>query len=270
MLFRACLCALALSAAASQAPDERAAWNQPVEPFRIIGNVYYVGAAGVSAFLIHTPEGSILLDGGLPETAPRIADSVKALGFDIRGVRYLLNSHEHFDHAGGLGELQKLSGAPVAASGAAADVLRAGARNIAPVRVDKIVRDGDTVTVGGAVMTAHLTPGHTRGCTSWSTSTREGGRDYKVLFHCSTSVVDTLVNNAAYPEIVSDYQKTFARLASFDADVFLGSHPSFFGMDQKRKKMTAGGPNPFVDAGELRRFNERSRKAFEAELAKQK
>ena len=251
-----------------QSPDERAAWNQPVEPFRIIGNVYYVGAAGVSAFLIHSPGGSILLDGGLPETAPHIAASIAKLGFDIRDVEFLLNSHAHFDHSGGLYELQQKTGAAVVASAEDAQLLRDGHRGHRGVPVDRIVRDGETVRAGGAAMTAHLTPGHTKVCTTWTTTVRESGRDYRVLLHCSTSVVDTLIGNREYPHIVHDYQRTFATLDSMKADVFLHAHPSFFGMAEKRKRMAAGAPNPFVDPAELHRFNARSRGQFEDALKK--
>lgn len=252
-----------------QSSDQRREWNQPVEPFRIIGNVYYVGAAGVSAFLINTPDGSILLDGGLPETAPRIAQNVATLGFDIRGVKQLLNSHAHFDHGGGLAELQRLSGAPLAASAADGAVLSAGREDMPAVRVSRTLKDGDTVTLGSVVMTAHITPGHTKGCTTWSTLAREGGRDYKVLFHCSTSVVDTLVGNKTYPGIVADYQRTFEKLGALDADIFLGNHPSFFRMADKRARMRSGEPNPFIDPSELKRFNERSKEQFEAVLNKE-
>lgn len=253
-----------------QSSDQRREWNQPVEPFRVIGNIYYVGAAGVSAFLIQTSDGSILLDGGLPETAPHIARNISALGFDIRGVKQLVNSHAHFDHGGGLAELQRLSGAPLAASAADGAVLSAGSEDMPAVRVSRTLADGDTIVIGGTVMTAHITPGHTKGCTTWSTVAHEAGRDYKVLFHCSTSVVDTLVGNKGYPGIVADYRRTFERLAELEADVFLGNHPSFFDMAVKRRKMAAGAPNPFVDPSELKRFSERSRAHFEAALNKER
>ena len=256
--------------APQQTPQQRAAWNERVEPFRIIGNIYYVGAAGVSAFLIHSPEGSILLDGGLPETAPRIAESIAKLGFDIRGVKYLLNSHAHYDHSGGLAELKRLTGAAMVANYGDAPGLTAGSAEFKPVAVDRILRDGDTVSAGGSVMTGHHTPGHTKGCTSWSTRVKEDGREYTVLFHCSTSVVSRLLGNTDYPNIVHDYQRAFEKLQSMNADVFLGAHPSFFDMEAKRKKIAPGAANPFVDPGEISRFNTQSRRQFEAALMKER
>lgn len=262
-------CLLAGAAASGQSPDERLEWNKPVEPFRIVGNVYYVGAAGVSAFLIRTNAGSILLDGGLPETAQRIVRSVNALGFDTRDIKQLINSHAHFDHGGGFAELKRLTGASLAVSGPDASAYDGSGRNMPAVRVDRRLKDGDTVTLGGTTLTAHITAGHTRGCTTWTMSTAEGGRTYDIVFHCSTSVVDKLVNNAAYPSIAADYQRTFAALRAMRADVFLASHPSFFGMEAKRRKMTAGGANPFVDPSELQRFNDRSERQFKDALAKE-
>ena len=261
---------IATPLAAQRSPAERLAWNEPVAPFKIIGNVYYVGAAGVSAFLVRTNDGSILIDGGLPETAPRIAQSIKTLGFDIRDVKYLLNSHGHFDHAGGLAELKRLTGASLLMSSPDAEAIAAGAQNMPAVKADRLLRDRDTVTLGGITLTAHLTPGHTRGCTTWTMKVEEAGRMHDLLVHCSTSVVDTLIGNKDYPDIVSDYQRTFARLDALKADVFLGAHPAFFGMEEKRRKMRPGGPNPFVDSTELRRFNDRSKRDFEAALARER
>ena len=252
-----------------QADAERGAWNRPVDPFRIVGPVHYVGAAGVSAFLVATADGLILLDGGLPETAPLIAKSIAALGFRVEDVKYLLNSHAHFDHAGGLGELKRLTGAPLVASAADAPALRAGGRDMAAVPVDRVVADGDTVTLGGISMRAVMMPGHTKGCTSWSTTVEEGGRQYDVYFHCSTSVVDRLVGNTEYPAIVEDYERTFAKLRTTKADVFLSNHPSVFGMDDKRAKIGRGS-NPFVDAAEIGRFAAESERQFRAALAKER
>lgn len=252
-----------------QTSAQRNAWNRPVEPFRIAGNIHYVGAAGVSAFLIRTPEGSILLDGGLPETAPRIVRNLETLG-GIRDVRYLLNSHAHFDHAGGLAELKRLSGATLVISEGDAPAVRAGGQDMPAVAVDRVIQDGQTVTLGGTVLTANVTPGHTKGCTTWTMTTRENGRDYNVLFHCSTSVVDTLIGNTGYRNIVEDYQRTFARLAMMQADVFLGAHPQFFDMDAKRKRIAVSRQNPFVDPGELQRYNEYSLAQFNKALAKER
>jgi metallo-beta-lactamase class B len=253
-----------------QSPDQRAAWNRPTEPFRIIGNIYYVGAAGVSAFLITSPEGSILLDGGLPETALQIVANIAALGFDVKGVKYLLNSHAHFDHAGGLAELKRASGATMVASSGDAPVLRAGSRDMPAVVVDRIVADGEAVRVGNATLTAVITPGHTKGCTTWTMTTTEGGRPQRVLFYCSTSVVDRLDGNAQYPQIVEDYERSFDRLSRLEADVFLGNHPVFFNPEAKRKRMAGATANPFIDPTELQRFVAASRSEFLAALEKQR
>lgn len=267
------ICLLVLSFAvlsAQQTASDRVDWNKPVEPFQIIGNVYYVGAAGVSAFLIRTDDGLILLDGALPETAPQIAKNIATLGFEIRDVKVILNSHAHYDHGGGLAELKRLSGASLVASAADAPALEAGDPNMPAVRIDRRISDGETVTLGGVTMSAHVTAGHTKGCTTWTTTAPDGGRSYDVLFHCSTSVVDTLVGNKTYPNIVQDYEKTFARLRAMKTDVLLTNHPFFFDMERKRATVSAGGPNPFVDPSELQRFNDRQEQNFKAALEKQR
>jgi metallo-beta-lactamase class B len=261
---------IAVTLQAQQTSNERAAWNQPVRPFTVLGNIHYVGAAGVSAFLITTPAGSILLDGGLPETAAQITANIQALGFKPADIKYLLNSHAHYDHAGGLAELKRLSGAAMVASAGDAPALREGGPDMPAIAVDRVVRDGETLALGGTTMVANVTPGHTRGCTSWSTTTREGERTYRVVFNCSTTVVDRLVGNTGYPGIVADYEQTFQRFRTLEADVFLSSHPYAFRMAEKRAKQRADGPNPFVDASELRRFMEDAERAFRTELAKQR
>jgi metallo-beta-lactamase class B len=267
-----CLGSVVVSAPAVRAQQdgaERRAWNVPFAPFHIIGNVHYVGATGVSAFLIVTPEGSLLLDGGLPETVPQIARNIEAQGFHLKDVKYLLNSHAHFDHAGGLAELKRLSGAQMVASAGDAPALRAGAPDMPAIVVDRVVADNETVRLGDTTLTGLVTPGHTKGCTTWTMTTTEGGKDYRVMFYCSTSVVDRLVGNAGYPQIVADYERTFARFRTLSADVFLSNHPGFFRMAQKKKQMTAGGPNPFVDPGELQRFVATSEQDFRAALARE-
>jgi metallo-beta-lactamase class B len=263
--------ALATSAAAQSNGDERAAWNQPVKPFAIIGNVYYVGAAGISSFLITTPEGHVLLDGGLPETAPRIEANIQALGFKLSDVKFLINSHAHFDHAGGLAALQRHTGARLVASRADGVVLAAGAKDLEAVKVARLIGDGETVRLGGAVLTAHLTPGHTRGCTTWTMPVRHDGKTLQVLFHCSTTFPGyRLVDNPDYPTIASDYEHSFAVLKGLPCDVLLGPHGSFFDLDGKRSRLGHGGANPFVDPKECRAFILESEQAFTKELAKQR
>lgn len=243
-----------LALGAQQTASDREAWNTPVEPFRIVGNIYFVGAEGVSAFLIRTSEGSIIIDGGLPETAPQIAASMAALGVAPGDVKILLNSHAHFDHGGGLAELKRLT----------------GASSMPTVRVDRRLADGDTVRLGETTLTAHVTPGHTKGCTTWTMTAHEDGRDHDVLFHCSTSVVDTLVGNKTYPNIVADYERTFARLREMKADVFLTNHPWFFNMAEKVEARQAGDANAFIDPLALGRFNDRQERQFRAALEKER
>ncbi|HEX5228985.1 MAG TPA: subclass B3 metallo-beta-lactamase [Bryobacteraceae bacterium] len=260
---------LAPLAFAQSNSDQRTAWNAPVKPFKIIGNIYYVGAH-VSSFYIQTPAGAILLDGGLPETAPLIEKNVSALGFSIKDVKVLLNSHAHYDHSGGLAELKRLSGARLVASAGDAPVLSSGKGQFAPfppVPVDRIVKDGDTVKLGGATLTAHITPGHTKGCTTWTMPVTDAGKTYQVVFYCSTSVVDKLVNNAAYPGIVADYEHSFAVLKKMPCDVFLAPHVEFFHLDEKLKQWDAGKKDAFIDSTEMQRFVDQSEQGFRKQLA---
>ncbi len=261
-------------------PRERRAWNAPVQPFRIVGNVYYVGAHGVSSFLIATPDGLIVLDGGFTETAPLIERNIRALGFQLKNVKYLLNSHAHYDHCGGLAKLKQDSGAQLLASAPDSETLNTGHQlSYGPgqheayfprVRVDRTIRDGERISLGGAVLTAHLTPGHTKGCTTWTMPVVEHGATHNVVFYCSTSVAgNLLVNNPKYPNIVLDYETSFALLRKLPCDVFLGPHPDFFHLDEKLKRRKAGQLNAFIDPKELTRFIDESQQEFELELGRQ-
>ncbi|OJT97919.1 MAG: hypothetical protein BGN82_03655 [Alphaproteobacteria bacterium 65-7] len=253
-------------------------WNQPVKPFRVIGNVYYVGMAGVSAFLITTPQGHILTDGGLPESAAPIAANIKALGFDIKDVKILLNSHAHFDHSGGLAKLKADSGARLYASAADRPILESGhigwgpaaKVDAPPVHVDRAFQDGDSFSLGGVTLTAHITPAHTPGCTTWTMPLTDKGVTHQVMFFCSISVAgNPLVGNTGYPDIVARYRAGFAKLDKMKADVFLAPHGDQFGMKDKLARVKPGAANPFVDSGELPRFLAAQKTAFEAELARQ-
>lgn len=244
---------LATGAAAQYAPAV-AEWNRPIEPFRIVGNLYYVGASDVSSFLIATPAGHILLDGGFRETAPLIESNVKKLGFRIGDVRLLLISHGHYDHVGSMAEIKARTKARLLASPADAELLTRGGRGdfafedrypYPPVTPDGLLRDGETVRLGGAVLTAHFTPGHTKGCTSWTTAIQDGGRVYRVVIACSVTAPGyRLVGNARYPEILQDFEATFAKLRAMPCDIFLSLHSWDFGLQRKMQAKTA---DAFVD-----------------------
>jgi metallo-beta-lactamase class B len=277
----AALCLLGPARAAGQADETSRSWNQPVEPYRIIGNVYYVGASDVTSFLIVTPAGHILLDSGFAETVPLIRRSVARLGFRMADVKILINSHAHLDHAGGLALLKEETGARLFASAADAALLAAGGRGdfhfgdrlaYAPVRADRVLGDGDRVELGGVRLTARLTPGHTKGSTTWMMKVREGRRSYDVLFAGSTSVPGyKLVGNAQYPGIVADYERTFRLLKRLPCDVFLAPHGSFFSMQEKAERLARGsGPNPFLDAPGCRDYIERTERAFREQLRKER
>lgn len=249
----------------AQNNDRDRAWNQPVEPFRIVGNVYYVGAVEVTSFLITTPQGHILLDGGFPETAPEIERNVEKLGFRLHDVKLLLSSHAHYDHAGGLAELKRVTGAKVyAGAGDVALLARGGADDpqfgdkypFPPVAVDHALHDGERITLGGTTIVAHATPGHTRGCTTYSLHT--AGHD--VVFVGSPTAPEgyRLVGNPAYPDAVADYRRQFAVLESLPCDVLLAAHGGFFHLTEKRKT------HRFVDRNEYRQFVAEMKAAFEA------
>lgn len=253
-------------------------WNEPFEPFNVIGNVYYVGTAGVSSFLITTPQGHFLLDGILPQSTAQIVSNIAALGFDVRDVRYLLNSHAHIDHAGGLAGLQRASGATLVASAADKPVLETGdigygpsaGMRFPPVRVDRTIADGESLSLGGVTLTAHLTPGHTAGCTSWSMRVvgADGAR-HSAFFHCSATVAGQSLVPESYPGMVAAFRATFASVRNLDADVFLANHDNFFDLQEKRARQRSGDGNAFVVPGELQVFNARMEAAFEEELARQ-
>jgi metallo-beta-lactamase class B len=250
-------------------------WAEKFEPFAVTEGVYYVGSRGLSSILIATPEGHFLIDGGLPENAAMIAENIRALGFDVSDVKYLLNSHAHFDHSGGLAALKKMSGATMVSSvgdrRALETGLAAGSEDDAdfaapPVRVDRVIGDGETLTLGGVSLTAHLTPGHTKGCTSWTM--QAGGRS--LLYFCSATVAaNRLVNPPQYDGIVDDYRATFAKTKSWRPDIFLANHSEFFDMAEKRKRQIAGDADAFVDRERFPALMTALEAAFEESLAEQ-
>ena len=264
----------------AQADDASRAMNQPVKPYRVIANIYYVGASDVSSFLITTPDGHILLDSGFIETVPQIKQNLAQLGFRLEDIKILLNSHAHYDHAGGFAELKRLTGAKLMTSEGDIPLLAAGGKgdpnfgdrfSFEPVKPDRVLRDGDKVELGGVTMVARMTPGHTKGCTSWTMKIKDGERQYDVVFVGSTSAPGyKLVNNAGYPGIVADYEKTFRLLKSLPCDVFLAAHGQFYNMLEKAKLAEQGKtPNPFIDPEGYRRYLDASEKSFRKLLASQ-
>lgn len=263
--------ALALVAAAhahGQNDPTSRAWNQPVPPFRIAGNLYYVGASEVTSYLITTPKGHILIDGGFAETAPQIRANIERLGFRLSDVRVLLNSHAHFDHAGGLAELKRITGATFYASPGDTPLLARGGHDdpqfgnrfpFPPITPDRLIADGQRVVVDGTALTAHITAGHTRGCTTWTTTIHDAKRAYDVVFVCSPSVPPEY---HLTPEMIADYRRQFAFLRSLHPDIFLASHGNFFDLDEKRKT------HDFLDHGEYAAFVAAMEKRFEARAAR--
>lgn len=278
------LLALLPASAQGQADPTSRSWNQPVEPYRIAGNLYYVGASDITSFLIATPEGHILLDGGFVETVPIIRENVRKLGFRLEDVKVLLNSHAHYDHAGGLAELKRLTGAKLAASEADAPQLARGGKGdpalgdqfpFPPVEVDRLLRDGDQVSLGGTTLTARLTPGHTPGCTTWTMKVPEGGRTYDVVFVGSASVLPgvRLAERPSYPGIAEDFAQTFRRLEGLPCDIFLASHGSFYGATGKAARLAKGGgkgTNPFVDPEGYRAWVAGAKGAYSKRLEAEK
>lgn len=268
-------------AAQAQADPEARSWNQPVAPFHLIGNIYYVGASDVTSFLIVTPAGDILLDGGFAETAPQIEANIQRLGFKLSGVKFLLNSHAHYDHAGGLAELKRRTGAKLVALAGDAPVLASGGRKdfyfgsrllFPAVQPDRVIHDGDTVSLGGVVMTAHLTAGHTRGDTTWTMTTEDGGRKLNVVFVGSVSVLPgyRFTKPESYPGIAADYEHSFRVLKSLPCDVFLGPHGSFFNLTEKREALAKGAkPNPFIDPAGYQAYVASAEQAYKTAKANQ-
>jgi metallo-beta-lactamase class B len=259
-------------------------WKAPCDPFRVVGSIHYVGASGVSAFLLTTKEGHILIDTGFEETVGVIRTNVTRLGFSIKDIKYLLASHAHVDHVGGHALMKELTGATLVMSEADAALLASGGKDdigptpseqmmsFRPARADRIVREGDIISLGGVKLTCHLTPGHTRGATTWSTEVEENGGKLHVVFFSSLSLLDgtRLLNNPRAPHLVEDYRATFAKLRVLPCDIFLAPHGSMFGMSDKAARLARGEqPNPFIDREALRSVVASTEKAVEAQLAKE-
>ncbi|MGJ4891473.1 subclass B3 metallo-beta-lactamase [Bradyrhizobium sp. HKCCYLRH3099] len=283
MLFAAAVTLAAGPAAAQTMPDFMkqviAGWNKPTEPFKVIDNIYYVGTNGLASYLITTPQGHILIDTVMPESTAQIENSVGKLGFKVADIKYIINTHAHIDHTGGLAQIKQETGAQMVAGAKDVPLLEGGFYpgreeqthlNFPPVKVDRAVKEGDTVTLGSVTLTAHETPGHSPGCTSWTTNVKDGDTTRSVLFFCSATVaLNQLVGRPTYPGIVDDYKKTFAWAKNVYPDILLAPHPEMYDMAGKRAKIADGAPNPFVKPGEFNAYLDKLEVQFNEGLAKQ-
>ena len=280
-LFRSLLLVLVFagSAFAQAAPD----WTNPFPPYRVIGNVYYVGSQGLASYLITTPQGHILINSSLETSVPLIRESIEKLGFKFGDVKILLISHAHWDHCAGSAAIKELTGAKYMVMDADVPEIEAGGKGnfqygdsptsrYQPTKVDRILHDGEEVKLGDAVLTAHLTPGHTKGTTTWTMKAKEGGKAYNVVIIGSPNVNAgyKLVNNAIYPQIASDYERMFRILKSLPCDIFLGAHGNYYGMEAKYARMKEGAANPFIDPEGYKSYVAEREQTFRTELAKQK
>ena len=265
--------------AAAQTGD----WTEPFPPFRIAGNLYYVGSRGLASYLVTTSAGHILINSDLEANVPMIRASVEKLGFKYSDIRILLISHAHWDHSAGSALIKQQTGAtymvmdrdvPVVESGGKSDFHYGGdtSTHFAPTKVDRVLRDGDEVKLGDAVLVARLTAGHTKGCTTWTMKVKDGTRTLHAVILCSPNVNPgyKLAGNAAYPGIADDYARMFKTLASLPCDLFLGAHGAYFGMEEKYARMQKGTADVFVDPQGYRKYVGEKQLAFEAELKKQR
>ena len=243
--------------------------NDPVEPFRVIGNIYFIGLTNYAAYLITTPEGHILLDTMVEETVPTQQANIEQLGFDVEDIEIIIHAHAHRDHVGGLARFKELTGgaevvvmaedAEVLADGGVSDFRGDGSVIWTPVQADRLINDGDEVTLGGVTMVGHKTAGHSKGCTTWSTVVEEDGNRHDALFFCSQRVNPQvpMLNNPQYPTLVEDFESGFATLRSLPCDVFLASHSFMFYLDEKlEQKAQNPDSNPFIDPEGCRTYVE--------------
>jgi metallo-beta-lactamase class B len=278
------LLAAALCASVFAAPVLAADWNGPQEPFALFGNTYYVGTAGLSSVLITSKAGHILIDGATPQAPAQIVQHIRQLGFRVEDIRYILTSHEHFDHAGGIAELQKLSGATVLASPEALKVLRTGLADkgdaqytgpdslppMTPVAKLRAVRDGEVVTLGPLAVTARFTPGHTRGGTSWTWRASESGKTVDIVYADSLNAVAAdgkrFDGNPGYPAARADIERSMATVEGLKCDVLVSAHPEFSGLWERKAKQPQLGNTAFIDGNGCRAYVATARERLQKRL----
>src|ERR1700722_5757452 len=245
--------------------------NKQFPPHKIVGNLYYVGSESLASFLIVTSEGNILINSAYEATVPVIRDSVEKLGFKFADTKILLGSHAHADHMEGDAMVKELTGAKLMAMQEDIPALLKITRGGKPHVVDRVLHDGDEVSLGGTTLVAHLTPGHTRGCTSWSTKIQDGGKSYNVVIIGSIGVNPgyQLVNNKDVPHIADEYMHSFALLRSLPCDIPLGSHPGMFNLAEKYARLGKSATNPFIDPEGYKKEIEVNETAFNNRRAEQ-
>jgi metallo-beta-lactamase class B len=262
------------------------AWNVPQAPFKVFGNTYYVGTAELSAILIAGDDGLVLLDAALPQSAPLIERNIEALGLKTADIRLIVNSHTHFDHAGGIAAMQRASRATVAAGERAAEALRAGKPNaddpqftianneFPPIRNVRVVRDGETLSVGNLRLTAHLTPGHTPGGTTWTWRSCEAERCVDVVYADSLNAVSAdefrFTGSAGTPSIVGEFQRSIRAVEALPCDILLSPHPGFFGMQEKVRRRAAGEADVFITPNACRAYASAAQARLEQRLAQER
>ena len=261
-------------------------WNKPVAPFKVHGNTWYVGTAGLSALLVTGPEGHVLVDGALPQSASLIRKNIETLGFRVQDIKVIVNSHPHFDHAGAIAELQRASGAAVVASPHAARVLRDGTPGTDDPQYDpkerfyipkvaevKEIADGKSVSVGPLRLTVHYTPGHTPGGTSWSWESCEQGKCASIVYADSLNPVSMdgfhYSGDATHPDLSASFRKSIARLAGLKCDVLVAAHPSFSDLFGKAAARTAD-TDPFLDPESCRKYAASASRSLEARLQRER
>ena len=266
------MCGLLAAAAAYAQNSTAVEWSKPFPPHKIAGNLYYVGSEQLASYLITTPEGHILINSDFEQTVPVIRASVEKLGFHFSDIKILLGSHAHGDHMEGDALVKEYTGAKVMAMEQDVPDLRKMMPGNKPHPIDRILHDGDEVKLGGTTLVAHLTPGHTKGCTTWTMQVREGDKIYNVVIVGSLNVNPgfILVGNKNYPQIADDYVHTFQVMRSLPCDIFLGAHGNYYGLTAKYAKLQQGGANPFIDPAGYRAYLDDREQAFRKELNKQK
>src|SRR5690349_7834696 len=278
------LLAVALIVVANEAPPPpvQQDYTEPFPAFRIAGDLYYVGSKGLASYLITTPEGHILINSSLEANVPMIRTSVESLGFKFTDIKILLISHAHYDHCAGSAKIKELTGAKYMVMDGDVDVVESGGKSdfqygndptaqYPPAKVDRVLHDGDEVKLGKAILKAHLTPGHTKGCTTWTMKVNDGSKLRNVVIIGSPNVNPgyRLVESKVYPRIFEDFQKTFAVLNSLPVDYFLGAHGSYFNLETKYPRLKAGDSRALIDPAGYKRYVRERDTAFRLEFIKQ-